>query len=166
MEPTLQRRSCRIAAALPIRVYGIDYRGVDFIEDAWTLVVNLHGAKIQLLHQLFPDQELRLYCHPTHKEAVFRVVGRTSEPDPRFTYWGVEALNPQRNIWGIEIPSLQPRDQTTVRVFARCPDCSTREIMNLDEPALIAAHTSGGINRGCSVCGKSGLWKMLPYGEN
>ncbi len=43
-----QRRSPRRALELPIRVFGTDFQGRDFVEDAATLVVSRHGAKIRL----------------------------------------------------------------------------------------------------------------------
>lgn len=160
-----QRRSCRIATAIPICIYGIDFRGIDFTEEASTLVVNLHGAKIRLTHQLLPDQEIRLLSHPTSLEALFRVVTRVPESYPQGTFWGIEALNPERNIWGMNIPEILPPDQGAVRVFAQCPECSTRELLRMEEPFLVTAQEAGGIYRGCLVCGKQGLWKFIPYGE-
>ncbi len=55
MAETQTRRSCRVAMAMPIRVFGTDFRGIDFTEEALTTIVNLHGAKIRLSHQLLPE---------------------------------------------------------------------------------------------------------------
>lgn len=114
------RRSCRVAMSVPVRVYGTDYRGVDFTEDALTLIVNLHGAKIRLTHQLLPDSEIRLLSQPTGRDSVFRVVSKLASSELRFTYWGVENLHPEKNIWGVDIPPLRPRDQVKVRVTLEC----------------------------------------------
>ncbi len=166
MQPAQQRRSCRIATAIPIRVYGIDFRGVDFAEESSTLVVNLHGAKIRLAHQLVPEQEIRLLSHPTSLEALFRVVTRVPESHPQCTFWGIEALNPSRNIWGLKIPEMMAHDQTTVRAFVQCPECATRELLRVDESLLADSRQGGGIERCCLVCGRQALWKMIPYEEN
>ena len=48
------RRSSRVALQIPIRIFGIDYRGVVFTEEAFTAVVSLHGAKVRMTHQLLP----------------------------------------------------------------------------------------------------------------
>jgi hypothetical protein len=85
--------------SLPIRVFGVDFRGVDFTEEALTVIVNLYGAKIRLSHQLLPDSEIRLLNHSTGWDAVFRVVAKLPSSEPKFSYWGVESLNPGRNIW-------------------------------------------------------------------
>src|SRR5512140_1612316 len=63
MQQSGTRRSCRVAMELPIRVFGVDFRGIDFTEEALTSIVNLHGAKIRLSHQLLPDAEIRLFNH-------------------------------------------------------------------------------------------------------
>ena len=157
------RRSYRVALSVPIRVIGIDYRGIDFTEEALTTIVNLHGAKIRLTHQLLPDAEIRLLCHPTGRDSVFRVVSKIHSSDHKFTYWGIENLDPERNIWGVEIPELRPADQLKVRVVLECPICSTRESLHGDENLLTTLQEKGEVKRTCKVCNNSGLWKLLPY---
>jgi hypothetical protein len=159
------RRSCRVAMSVPVRVYGIDYRGIVFTEDALTVIVNLHGAKIRLDHQLVPDSEIRLFSHPTHQEGVFRVVSKLETSELKYTYWGIESLDPAKNIWGVDIPELRPGDQLKVRVVLQCPSCSQRESLRADETLLISLEEKGGVEHTCGVCKASGLWKLLPYQE-
>jgi len=157
------RRSCRVAVSVPVRVYGIDFRGIDFSEEAFTIIVNLHGAKIRLAHQLLPDSEIRLLSHPTGRDSVFRVVSKLQSSELKYTYWGIENLNPEKNIWGVEIPELLPEDQLKVRVTIECPSCSARDFLHADERLLAALHEKGGTERTCQVCNRPGLWKLLPY---
>lgn len=162
-----ERRSPRLAVQLPIRVYAIDFKGTDFVEDSTTLVVNQHGAKISLLRQLIPEQEIQILCHPTNQEAVFRVVSKlTREPHPQHTFWGVECTIPEGNIWGIGFPALGPEDQSSVRTMLECPACQVREMLFVNERLLEGIQASGGIHRECSACGKSGLWQQVPYTES
>jgi hypothetical protein len=149
--------------AVPIRVFGVDYRGKDFTEEANTVIVNLHGAKIRLSHQLLPDSEIRLHSHPTGQDSVFRVVSKLQSSELKFTYWGVENLEPDKNIWGVEIPEILPGDQLKVRVTLECPICSSRESLRADEILLAALQEKGGVERGCKVCRSTGLWKLLPF---
>ncbi len=160
-----QRRSARLAAQLPIRVFGIDYRGKDFVEDSSTLVVNLHGAKIRLLRQVMPEQEVRILCLRNNQDDVFRVVLKVEQEASRFSFWGVECLRTGRNIWDIDFPPLAPGDQTSVRIMLQCPECRTRELLYVDEPLLEASQELGGLVRGCVTCGYSGLWSQVPYNE-
>ncbi len=157
------RRSCRVALSVPIRVFGVDYRGIDFTEEALTLIVNLHGAKIRMIHQLLPDSEIRLISHPTGRDSLFRVVSKLQSSELKFTYWGVENLDPEKNIWGVDIPELQVGDQVKVRVMIECPTCSARESLRMDETPLAALQEKGGVERTCKACNTPGLWKLLPF---
>ncbi len=159
------RRSCRVALSVPIRVFGTDYRGVDFTEDAHTIIVNLHGAKIRMSHQLLPDSEIRLVSRPTGRDSVFRVVSKLQSPELHYTYWGVENLDPGKNIWGVEIPELQPGDQRNVRVRLECPTCFARASLRADETLLASLQEIGGLERTCGVCNIPGIWKLLPFQE-
>lgn len=159
------RRSTRLALSLPIRVYAIDFKGTDFIEDSTTVVVNVYGARIRLHHQLLPEQEIRIQSLKTSQEAIFRVVSRVGNLEDRFTYWGVECLNPSHDVWGIHFPQPGPDDQRAVRALLRCPICRCREVIYLDEPLLESIHELGGLLRGCMKCGQTGIWEQVPYSE-
>lgn len=160
------RRSSRIAMSLPIRVYATDFKGTDFIEDSTTVVVNTHGAKIRLAHQLFPNQEIRIQSIRTGQEAVFRVVSRVGSTEESHTYWGIESLTPARNVWGVAIPQAGPEDQRSVRAMVRCPICHAREMIRVDEALVESIQELGGLLRGCLKCGQTGIWEQVPYSES
>jgi hypothetical protein len=163
MRPVVQRRSCRLAMSIPIRVYAIDYQGRDFIEDTSTLVVNRHGAKIRLDHQLLPEQEIRLLDRSTQQEAIFRVVSKVQAANRDSSFWGVECLEADSNIWGIPFPPSLPADQSSVRVLLQCPICFSRELVFLDEFLVASLDSMGGISRGCLNCRTSALWTPVPF---
>lgn len=166
MQEVHARRSCRVAMSVPIRVYGTDYHGVDFSEDTTTIIVNLHGAKIRMTHQMMPDSEIRLVSEPTGRDSVFRVVSKLQSSELRFTYWGVENLHPENNIWGVDIPPLSPRDQLKVRVVLVCPNCSEQNSLRGDETLLAGLLEKGGIERTCAACKSLGFWKLQPFRED
>jgi hypothetical protein len=105
-----QRRSPRCALELPIRVFGTDFQGTDFVEDATTLVVSRHGAKIRLTRKLIPEMEIRILRQDSKREGLFRVIGQAGEPMGEFSFWGVECLEPAENIWelGVAMPASKP----------------------------------------------------------
>ena len=105
-----QRRSPRHALELPIRVFGVDFQGRDFVEDSRTLVVSRHGAKIRLTRKLIPEMEIRILCQHNKREGLFRVVGQAGQPTGKFSFWGVECLEPAENIYEIEdaMPASEP----------------------------------------------------------
>jgi hypothetical protein len=158
-----RRRSPRLALPLPIRVFGTDFTGMDFVEDSTTIIINYHGAKIRLARQLLPDQEVVILSVQTNKEGVFRVVAKSREVEGRHTFWGVECLDPKDGFWGVEFPSMQPEDQRTARVSLQCPNCRLRETLHMDERLLESLQPGGGMNRLCPRCGKSGLWKQVTW---
>ena len=161
------RRSGRVAMSLPIRVFGVDFRGIDFTEEALTVIVNLHGAKIRLAHQLLPDTEIRLVNHATGRDAVFRVISKLPSSESKFTYWGVESLDPKRNIWGVEIPQLLPMDEIKGgRVTLQCPSCSGLKSLRVDKPLLASLQEKGGVQRTCKACNTMGLWKLIPFDQD
>ncbi len=159
------RRSCRVALSIPIRVIGTDHRGIDFAEDAHTVVVNVHGAKIRTVHQLLPDAQIRLVSRPTGQESVFRVVSKSQSPELQYSYWGVENLNPETNVWGVDIPELRAGDQFKVRVTLVCPTCSAHESLRVDEVMLASVSEKGGVDRVCTFCNSFGFCKPLPFPE-
>jgi hypothetical protein len=156
-----QRRSRRLTLTIPIRVYGIDYRGTDFSEDSTTVVVNWHGTKIRLVRQLLPDQEICLFSLATRKDALFRVISQVPGHEDSYTYWGLECLEPQKEIWGIAFSDFQPEARPLLRAIAECPVCSTCELMNVDKRLLEAIQSQKRIQRGCLVCGCTSLWKLV-----
>ena len=163
METFQARRSCRVALSVPIRVMGIDDRGMDFTEEALTIIVNTHGAMIQMTHQLMPDSEIRLLSHPTGQDSHFRVVSKIQNPELKFTYWGVENKDPGRNIWGVDLPERRPGYQIKVAVRLQCPTCSARESFYADATLLASLHEKGGMERTCEACKTLGLWKLLDF---
>ena len=156
------RRSCRVAMSVPVRVYGIDYRGIDFIEDALAMIVNRHGAKIRLAHQLLPDAEIRVLSLPTGRDSIFRVVARLPGSEQQFSYWGIESLQPDNNIWGVEIPELVTGKPIKVLVKLVCPHCSARVPVIADEMILVSLHEKGAVDRTCEICRKFGQWNLPP----
>jgi hypothetical protein len=150
---------------IPIRVYGIDFQGKDFVEDATTLVVSWHGAKLRMIHQLLPEQEIRLLSRPTCQEGLFRVVSKVTGTDGQHTFWGVECLDPERSIWGIRFPALEAADQASVRITIECPGCHTRELLFLDEHVLECIQSKDGVARSCLSCKTSGWWQLVAYSE-
>ena len=158
-----RRRSCRVLLWVPIRVFGIDSKGADFTEEALTVIVNLHGAEIRTTHQLRPNSEIRLYNHSTGGSSLFRVVSKLDNSELKFTCWGVENLNPGNEIWGVDIPKLQPGDQLKIRVTVECPTCSARESLPIDEAMLTSLQEKGGMERNCNLCNAPRLWTLLHF---
>jgi hypothetical protein len=187
MANTRQRRSPRYARELPIRVFGTDFQGADFVEDSTTRVVSWHGAKIQLTHKLIPEMEIRILHQDSKREALFRVVGQAGESSGEFSFWAVECLEPAENIWEgvVAMPASEPgsrpaplsspeltskpgpqrdtkqssKDKAPAQAWLRCSKCGMRELVDLDETQIQAMRRSKGVVRGCPACGATSLWR-------
>lgn len=94
------RRSPRRELVIPIRVFGTSLKGRGFSEDCICVKVSRHGAQIRLKHSLIPDEIIHIVNLKKKKEAAFRVVGQAaSPPGAPYADWGVEALDPNTDIW-------------------------------------------------------------------
>jgi hypothetical protein len=162
------RRSCRLALSFPIRIFGSDFEGDPFIEDTITVVVSLHGAKIRSTQPLHVGQEIRLLNLTTHLKGSFRVASQEGEPSLGFTFWGLESLEPGKNLWGIKFPELRVGDQASVRLLLECPGCFRREFIFADEPLMESLQTRTGVMRRCLICKTATIWTSVPprqYGQ-
>src|SRR6202142_674474 len=97
-----RRRSERILAPVRIRVIGNDRSGVSFSEETVTVSFNQQGARISLVHSLLPDDVILVTNLENGIEEEFRIVGAFQQVFGNRREWGVEAVNPNSGIWGIE----------------------------------------------------------------
>jgi hypothetical protein len=184
-----QRRSPRHALELPIRVFGVDFQGTDFVEDSTTLVVSRHGAKIRLTRKLIPEMEIRILFRDNKHEWLFRVVGQAGEAMGKFFFWGVECLEPAENIYdtGVAMPPSKPsprpaplpspelvpkpvpqpdaklswKDKLLVQAWLRCSECGMRELVDIDDTQIQAIRKLKGLVRSCPACGATTLWRRV-----
>ena len=157
METDEPRRSDRVYLELEVVVSGSDAMGEEFVEEARTLALSRHGAKILSARTLAPEQVVRIQCHRTRKEADARIVGQIGE-DSEGYYYGVELLGPDVNIWGIEFPPLAESDMAVGRVLLECPRCHAREVTYLDVFAMEVLLAEERLSRRCQRCNDTTLW--------
>jgi len=167
MQPPKTRRSDRITIELPVQVSGDDIKGFAFVENTRTAVVSRHGAKIYSQYKMARDQELVIRCVPTGKETEARIVGELGEGPEGYSY-GIEFLDPQVNIWGIEFPVLSQAEQAAGRTLLECKRCGARELVYLDPMEVEVLETGQGLSRPCERCTDIMVWKVVslsPEGE-
>jgi hypothetical protein len=152
------RRSDRITLELPIQVSGTDGMAKAFVENARTLVVSRHGAKILLNRRLVPEQELTMRCITTEKEADVRIVGQLGKSSEGY-YYGIEILDPELDVWGIDFPALAESEKAVARVLLECAGCHSRELTYLDELEAEVFDVNKCISRPCKRCSNVTLWK-------
>jgi hypothetical protein len=158
METHAPRRSERVTLELPIVVTGTDCVGDVFLEQTRTIVLGQHGAKILLQRKLAPDQEINIRCHATGRESDARIVGQI-KATPEGSYYGIELLDPDVDLWGIEFPPLEGSGTAVGRVLLECVRCHTRELVYLHEFEAEVLDANQYLSRYCKKCADTSLWK-------
>ncbi len=153
------RRSDRVPIELDIKVWGTDGQGRGFIEDTQTAIVSQHGAKIRLSHKMVPEQELTVRCVKTGKESDIRVVGQIGG-GPGEYFYGIQLLNVEVNLWGIEFPPITESEKAVARALMECTCCHTQELVCLNEFEAEVFEASGSLSRRCKRCTDTSLWKQ------
>jgi hypothetical protein len=152
-----RRRTDRILAPVRIRVIGNDPSGVSFVEESVTVSFNQQGARISLVHALLPDDIVLIKNLENAVEEEFRVVGGFQEVFGNRQEWGVEALDPESKVWGVQF--VLPPEGIQPRVLIECAACKKAEYSILSSIEYEVLLATGVISRQCDRCRESTRWK-------
>jgi hypothetical protein len=152
-----RRRSDRILAPVRIRVIGSDASGVSFGEETVTISFNRQGARISLTHSLLPDDIVLIMNLENKIEDEFRVVGGFQQVFGDRQEWGVEALNPESEIWGVTF--APPAEGVQPKVLIECAACKKAAQSPLSSIEYDVLLSTGLISRHCDRCGETTRWK-------
>lgn len=153
-----RRRSDRLLLTIPLRVEGTDARGREFESEARTVIINRHGARIQLKYFLKGGQVMRLVNLVNHRIADFRVVGPTEPYSEKGGEYAVATLNPDINIWGIQFPPPAESEVTTPKALVECRTCHTVALQRLSMVEVEVLESAGIFSRMCEKCGQPTPW--------
>jgi hypothetical protein len=159
MESDGKRRSDRVVLELPILVSGTDCLGEAFVEQTHTLLLSRHGAKIVLRRKLVPDQEISIRCHETGQESDARIVGQIGGNNDDGFFYGVELLDLNANLWGIEFPTVDESENAVGRVLLECMRCHNRVLTYLNEFEAEVLDANRHLSRYCKKCTDMSLWR-------
>jgi hypothetical protein len=138
-------------------VIGNDASGISFAEETVTVSFNQQGARISLIHSLLPDDVVLLKNLENAIEEEFRVVGAFQQVFGSRREWGVEAINPDSGIWGVE---FAPNDDSAQpKVLVECAACKTAAqslLSSIEYEVLLA---TGLISRHCDRCNETTRWR-------
>jgi propanol-preferring alcohol dehydrogenase len=98
-----KRRSQRIALRVPVVVIGTDVNGKAFGELTGTVIVNAHGALVELKAVLADNQRVLLRNRLTGQRESCRVVWFRRD-ESGMNRAGLEFLIPAPHFWGVEFP--------------------------------------------------------------
>lgn len=152
-----RRRSERILLTLPIRVEGLDAKGQKFVENTRTLVINRHGARIQLKHSVTPGVNLRVTNLVGNREGQFRVVGLTQPISEEGGEWGVESMDERHSIWGIDFPPAQ-NGESACSALLECRRCHGVALTHMSVVEIDVLTNAGLLTKDCKACGQATAW--------
>ena len=157
MDGRERRQTERIMVAIPVRVLAFSAGG-DFSEDTFTVEINQAGARIALKHRVAPGDDLRIINLQNLAEADFRVVGPTRLDHGDVGEWGVECLEPGRNIWGIDFSAPLAAGNAQAGALLVCQGCKREvlAVLSLMEAEMLDA--TGSLSRLCDQCGEFSSW--------
>jgi hypothetical protein len=154
-----RRFAQRLPLRLPVRVCGFDAARIEFSEDLNTSMVSVAGARIALMHEVYADDTLRIVNLENYYEADFRVVGPTRMDGARVAEWGVEAVQKDRSIWGIEfLPPPPLPDEAQAGTWIECRACARAAFRELTLMESEVLSSTGIIARLCGQCDKPTYW--------
>jgi PilZ domain len=159
------RRSDRVSLTLLLEASGRDVHGQDFKDSARTLLINRTGAVIVLDRELQPENHVHLRRQaPTeaHRESDVRIVGQFGRQKDGYLY-GIEILDDQKDLWGIEFPTISDLSEAVARMLLECSYCRSREVAYLNDIELQGFETNRGIARHCKNCGVPSIWTQAPH---
>ncbi len=117
-----QRRSQRILLSVPLRVSGKRTNGTPFVEHTKTLIVNAHGALLQLQEPVEEGQSLNVRNVTTGEEMPCMVVDLSPGANGVGEI-GVQFAQPNPRFWRVSFP---PADWSTrspeAKRFASSPN--------------------------------------------
>jgi hypothetical protein len=131
--------------------------GVSFAEETVTVSFNQQGARISLVHSLLADDIVLLTNLENGVEEEFRVVGAFQQVFGSRREWGVEAINQESSIWGVE---FAPNDDIAQpKVLIECAACQTAAQTTLSSIEYEVLLATGLISRHCERCNETTRWR-------
>ena len=154
-----KRRSDRLMLTVPLTMSGLDFKGSGFKDNARTVTLNRHGARILTLRLLSSGQTVRLTNLVSRREAEFRVVGPLSPHSDKGGEWGVECLDgQQQNIWGIQFPPPPVGQEAESAALLECRRCHTVALLRMSLVEAEVLGTSGLLTKVCENCKANTPW--------
>jgi hypothetical protein len=137
---------------------GFDPRTGTFSEDTHTVMVNRAGALIRLRHRVAADDSIRIVNLENYAEADFRVVGLARTEAREVCQWGVECLELERNIWGIDFPAPLESQGARAGALLQCQGCRKQSLIVLTLVEVDVLESTGRLDRLCDQCGRLTTW--------
>lgn len=152
-----KRRSDRLMLTVPLWVMGSHPKDFPFIEDARTIILNRHGALIQIFRPLPTGQSVLVVNLVTQRKADFRVVGPVAPFTEKGGEYGIEYLQGEENIWDIQFPA-PPEDDAGAKALLECRQCHSVGLLRVSLIEVEVLETAGILSKPCQTCKTDSPW--------
>jgi hypothetical protein len=155
--PGEKRRSDRLMLTIPLTIQILESGRPAAEHEGRTVTLNRHGARILTAAMLRAGQTVRLVNLVGRHKADFRVVGPVSPLTEKGGEWGVECVDLNQNIWGIQFPPPAAENGES-KALLECRTCHTVALLPVSLVEVEVLETSGLIKRRCEACRAETLW--------
>lgn len=159
MGTTQKRRSDRLMLTIPLLARGIDAGGKGFETSAHTITLSQNGAQVHIPYPLRSGQTIHLINLAAHCEADFRVVESVPPSVEDGGEYGVECLEPNKNIWRILFFAPEEGEAAEAKALLECRICRTLALTKLSVGEVQLLRTAGVAAKRCHTCNASTPWK-------
>ena len=97
------RRTTRILLRIPVHL-AMEEGGQAQFFDAWTMIVNIHGAKIECGHAFQPGDEVLIQVPSNGKSQKGKVIAGTLDRNDNGNYEFAVELEDSEDLWGVGFP--------------------------------------------------------------
>lgn len=157
-----RRGKQRIKMVLPVKISGRDATGKPFFQLGHTLDLNRNGARLGGLPALVHFDDILEVQH-RHKKARFRVTWVGRPGTPKANQVGVQYLEPDKDIWGLELPeddglvdSFEDPEAKRAAKKAKAHKPTGKELRAHERYSM-----SGGVEVRTSEKAEAGHWTVL-----
>lgn len=153
-----RRRTERVMVSIPIRVMCFARNTGHFTEDTHTVLVNRDGALIALKHRVDPRDTLRIINLQNLREADFCIVGQTRRIGGDVSELGVECMEKDSIIWGIDFPSPMEPGSSQAGALLKCQSCGKEALLILSLVEIDMLESAGTLRKPCDTCSEFSSW--------
>jgi hypothetical protein len=128
-----------------------------FREKTVTASIDKYGGSISLGQSLLPGDVVLIRNLRGGLEQQFGVVGRQREIFGARKEYGVESLNPESQIWGVDF--ALPSEAIKPKIFIHCSEGKKEGLRRVFLPEYRVLLGTGLISQHCPQCGQTTRWR-------
>jgi predicted nucleic acid-binding Zn-ribbon protein len=155
----------RLRLAIPILVRGMSAGDKFFEEKTRTLVVGERLLIVQMQNRVELDAELHVTNSMNQAGGLFRVTWTNTEAGDGGHDVGLELLDAEGNLWGMDFPAEADPAAATAQAWLQCQRCHEGRLTLVPEAEDEFIRDGFVISRPCDRCRATTTWGFTPAEE-